>query len=241
MLNKHVRREILDIAVKTKNGHIASAFSIVEILVVLYNWVLKPNDRFILSKGHGCMALYPFLKQRGYNPKLKQHPDIDIKNGIWCSTGSLGHGLPIGVGMAFAKKLMNKNDNVYVLMSDGECQEGTTWESLLFAKQHNLDNLTIIIDYNKIQALDRVDNILSLDNLKAKFKAFGCNTIELINGHDVVSLKTALSINNKTKKPMVIVCNTKKGKGVSFIEDKPDWHNYIPKDEQLEKAYEELS
>jgi transketolase len=235
---KSVRREILDLAMAYKNRHIAPAFSTIETLVVLFNRIMRKNDKFILSKGHGCLGLYVMLKKKGLNPKISGHPDIDLKQGIECTTGSLGHGLPIATGMALAKKLKDREGDIYVLMSDGECQEGATWESALIAAHHKLNNLTAIVDYNKIQSLGRVEDILSLGDLKVKFQAFGFYAIE-VNGHSIRELSAAF--NKKVLgKPKIIIANTIKGKGVSFMEDKPEWHNRLPNEEELRIAKEEL-
>lgn len=233
-----IRRETLALAMSTKHAHIAPAFSIVEILVALYEEVLKNDDKFILSKGHGCLSLYIILRQHGLNPTISGHPDLESAQGIECTTGSLGHGLPIGTGMALARKLKNKEGNIYVLMSDGECQEGTTWESMLIASHHKLDNLTIIVDYNKMQSLGKIEDILSLDSLKEKFEAFGCNVIE-IDGHCIPEIVSALT-ERPCGKPRVIITHTTKGKGVSFMENKPEWHNRLPNPEELKVAYKDL-
>ena len=140
----------------------------IEILISLYETIIKKKDKFILSKAHSSFPLCIYLRSRGLKPKLTTHLEIDIKNGINCTTGSLGHGLPIGTGMAFARKKTNKPGKIYVLISDGECQEGTTWESFLLASKHKLDNLIVLIDYNKIQALSRLDDALPLGNLTKK-------------------------------------------------------------------------
>ena len=234
---KTTRRGIINLALEHKLEHIAPAFSIVEILIALYEKVLKENDKFILSKGHGCLALYYILRQHGFNPTISGHPDIERDQGIECTTGSLGHGLPNGVGMALARKLKNKKGNIYVLISDGECQEGTTWESALIASRHKLDNLTIIVDYNKLQSIGRVNDVLPLDNLRDKFEAFNCYTIE-INGHNFSEIISAF--NKNSSKPKVIVAHTTKGKGVSFMENKVEWHSRLPDAKQLEQAYGEL-
>jgi len=234
---KRLRRETLDLAVEINGGHLAPAFSIIEILVAL-NEVLKDHDRFILSKGHGCLSFYIMLRQKGFNPTISEHPDIQVEQGIECTTGSLGHGLPIGVGMAFAKKFKKEGERVYVLMSDGECQEGTTWESLLLASHHKLDNLTIIIDYNKLQALGRIDDILSLGNLNNKFTAFGCYASE-VDGHCPPEIIEALE-KNEVDKPKIIIAHTIKGKGLSFAENNPAWHNRLPEGKELKQAYREL-
>ena len=235
---KEMRRGIIDLAMEHKLEHIAPAFSIVEILMVVYENVLKENDKFILSKGHGCLALYYILQQHGFNPTISGHPDIQCDQGIECTTGSLGQGLSIGVGIALARKLRNKKGDIYVLISDGECDAGTTWESALLAAHHKLDNLTIIVDYNKLQSIGRVEDVLSLDNLSDKFKAFNCYTIE-IDGHNFSEILFAFNKKVSTR-PKVIIAHTIKGKGVSFMENKVEWHSRLPDTKQLEQAYEEL-
>ena len=197
----------------------------IEIIITLYETILKKNDKFILSKAH---ASYPFcllLRKKGLKPKLTTHLEVDKKNGIHCTTGSLGHGLPMAVGMAFAKKIQKEKGNTYVLISDGECQEGTTWESLLIATKHNLNNLIIIVDYNKIQALSKLEDALPLHNLVEKFKSFNCNCINVKNGHSFQSLFSAFKFSAKEKKrPTVVIANTVKGKGVKEFENDPVWH-----------------
>ena len=235
---KRLRREILDFARKHGLMHIAPAFSIVEIIVALYEGALKEEDKFILSKGHACLALYTILRQRGLNPAISGHPDIDCNEGIECTTGSLGHGLPIGTGMAFARKITGKQGNIYVLISDGECQEGTTWETTLIAAHHKLNNLTIIVDYNKLQSIGKVEDVLSLNNLKKKFEAFNCFVVEL-DGHNIEEIVAALK-RKSSNSPKVIIAHTIKGKGISFMENKLEWHSRLPDKEQWELAYQEL-
>lgn len=237
---KQIRKKILEMAINHNDGHIASAYSAVEILTCLYENIMVSEDKFILSKGHGCLVLYTILEYKGFCPKYSGHPDIDEKNGIFCTTGSLGHGLPIATGMALAKKHMKKNGHIFVMLGDGECQEGTTWESLNLAKHFKLDNLTIIIDNNKLQALDSIKKIISENNLYEKFKVFGCNTYE-IEGHNFNDILRFLSSSAiKKDMPRAVIANTVKGKGLSFMEGKPEWHSRIPEGELLEKAYEEL-
>ena len=144
---------------------------------------MSKNDKFILSKSHASFPYCLILKSKGYNPKLTTHLEIDVKNGINCTTGSLGHGLPIATGMAFAKKKNKEKGKIFVLISDGECQEGTTWESFLIASKHKLNNLIVIVDYNKIQALSRIEDVLPLHDLSKKFKSFNWNCKEIKNGH----------------------------------------------------------
>lgn len=237
---KKLRKDVLGMALEYKDGHIAPALSVVEILVALYYSILKEEDKIILSKGHGCLSLYAALRDKGFNPKISGHPDVDVEQCIFCTTGSLGHGLPIGVGMAFARKFKKENGHIFVLIGDGECQEGTIWESLNLAQKHKLDNLTIIVDYNKLQALASIKEIMNETNLKAKFEAFGSHVIEL-PGHDFKELLDSLS--DKTIKenvPRVIIADTIKGKGLSFMENKPEWHSRIPEGKLLEQAYKEL-
>lgn len=239
---REYRRKILDMALEIKKGHIASAMSVADIMFVLYQDIMTNDDKFILSKGHGCLALYVMLRDKGLNPKLLEHPDIDVKNGIECTTGSLGHGLPVAVGMAFAKKLKKEKGNIYVIISDGEMQEGVIWESLLLASHHKLDNLTVIVDYNKLQALGFIEDILSLDNLANKITAFNCTCIEVFDGHDIDKLKSAFKDDSNLvyHEPKVIVAHTIKGKGLSCMENKPEWHHKIPEGNVIRKCYEEL-
>ncbi len=189
------------------------------------------------------LVILILLREKGFNPKISGHPDIDLENNISCTTGSLGHGLPIGVGMALARKFKNQQGRIFVLMGDGECEEGTTWESLLIASHHKLDNLIIIIDYNKLQALQKIQEVSSLDNLKIKFESFGCYVTE-VEGHDISNIINALekqNIENQTlDKPYVILAHTIKGKGISFMENDPKWHGRRPILERVKSAYGEL-
>lgn len=235
---KELRKKVLDLALETGEAHIGGAFSEIEILLALFDSILKPEDKFILSKGHACYPLYILLREKGCNPKIQGHPDLDEKNCIYCTTGSLGHGLPMGIGMAFARKIKSKPGKIYVLLGDGECHEGTTWESSLIANHHKLDNLVVIVDYNKLQALDKTDNILSFGDIKKKFKSFGFHVAE-INGHNIPEIITALKTEAKDK-PCLIIANTIKGAGISYMENNPLWHGRRPTQERLQQAYEEL-
>lgn len=236
-----IRKKIIDMGLETQNGHIASALSIVEILIALYHYTLTDTDVFILSKGHGCLAWYVVLQEIGLNPDIRKgHPDIDVMNGICCTTGSLGHGLPVAVGMALAKKFKNERGRVFVLISDGEMQEGTTWESLLFAHHHNLDNLVVIVDNNKLQALGKCDNIVNIGNMKRKIQSFGCYVTK-VSGHCISNIVDVLKYNELSKnKSMIIIAETIKGKGVSFMENNPMWHNRIPNEDEMGIIREEL-
>ena len=178
--------------IKKGEAHMGGSFSMIEMLITLFEIFIKKNDKFILSKSHSSFPLCILLREKGLKTKLTTHLEIDPKNGINCTTGSLGHGLPIATGMAFAKKQKKENGNIYVLMSDGECQEGTTWESLLIAAKHKLDNLIVLIDYNKIQALSRINDALPLHNLLAKFISLNWNCREVKNGHSFPSLISSI-------------------------------------------------
>jgi len=221
---KKLRQNTFLAFIQKGEAHLGGSFSMIEILLTLYEVIIKKNDKFILSKAHASFPLCILLKEKGLNPKLTTHLELDKKNGIHCTTGSLGHGLPIATGMAFAKKQQKNSGKVYVMMSDGECQEGTTWESLLIAAKHKLDNLIVIVDYNKIQALSRLKDALPLANLTSKFRAFNWNCIEVKDGHSFKSLIASFKKKNKKGKPLAIIVNTTKGKGIKEFEDDPVWH-----------------
>lgn len=255
-----IRRHAIDMTHYGKSSHIGAVLSIVDIVAVLYSNILniKPQDpkwdardRFILSKGHAGAGVYAALAETGYFPvdKLRTHYANGSKlsghishyvPGVELSTGSLGHGLPVGVGMGLAAKLDYKKHRIYVLMGDGECDEGSNWEAALFAAHHNLSNVIAIIDYNKIQSLASVKSTLKLEPFKNKWEDFGWSVIE-VKGHDHNSLKKALNIlPEKQDKPSCIIAHTIKGKGVSFMENKVLWHYRTPQGEEYEKALEEL-
>ena len=196
----------------------------IETLIFIYERILKINDKFILSKAHASFPLCILLREKKFKPEIKTHLEIDVKNGIHCTTGSLGHGLPIATGMAFAKKKQKQKGNIIVMVSDGECQEGTTWESILIAAKHKLDNLIIVVDYNKIQALSKLKDALPLNSLSNKFKAFNCNCVEIKNGHSFNDLNKGFLKIKKLGKPNIIILNTIKGKGIKEFENDPVWH-----------------
>ncbi len=228
-----LRRETFNAFIVKGEAHLGGSFSIIEILISLFDVIMNKRDKFILSKSHASFPYCLLLKQKGYNPKLTTHLEIDTKNGINCTTGSLGHGLPIATGMAFAKKKKREKGRVFVLISDGECQEGTTWESFLIASKHKLDNLIVVVDYNKIQALSRIKDVLPLESLSKKFKSFNWHCKEIKNGHSFLSLKKSL---NKVKKnkPTVFIVNTIKGKGIKGFENDPVWHAKKLGDKEIE-------
>lgn len=219
-----LRIKTLDCFIKKGEAHLGGSFSMIESLIILFELIIKKNDKFILSKAHASYPLCIILRDRGLKPKLSTHLEIDEKNGIYCTTGSLGHGLPISTGMALSRKLQKKNGRIFVMISDGECQEGTTWESLLIASKHKLDNLIILIDYNKIQALDKLKDALPLENLQKKLSAFNMETINISDGNSFKHLIKAFKKIKKIKKPTAIILNTIKGKGIKEFENDPVWH-----------------
>jgi transketolase len=232
-----------------------------ELLAVLYGSVLRVNpadpdwperDRFILSKGHGCAALYAVLAERGFFPLdwletfccngscLPGHATHTQIPGIEVSTGSLGHGLSLATGMAFAAKLAGEAHRVFVLISDGECDEGSTWEAMLFAAHHGLDNLTAIVDYNKIYSVDFVETVLALAPLAAKWHSFGWAVRE-IDGHNLEYVQATLSqVPYELGRPSCVIAHTVKGKGVSFMENQVLWHFRTPQGSEFEAALAEL-
>ena len=246
---KQIRIRIIQISNRAKSSHVGSCLSIVDILVVLYKNFINKKNIFVLSKGHACLAYYCVLQKFGHfsnktlntygknNTVLLSHVSHKVP-GVEFSTGSLGHGLPYATGRALAEKINITNNKIFVLISDGELNEGTTWESLLFASFHKLDNLIIIIDYNKIQSLDFTKNILKLEPLRKKFQSFGCN-VKNINGHNFIQIYKSFFV-RKNKKPTVIIANTIKGKGVSFMENTISWHYKYPNLKELEVAIKEI-
>jgi transketolase len=256
-----IRKHGIAMTSKGKSSHIASILSIADILSVLYGRVLSKNpklpdwperDRFILSKGHAGAGVYAALAETGYFPIdwLDQHCACGSKlcghvshigiPGVEFSTGSLGHGLSVGTGMAYAGKQDGKNYRVFVLLSDGECDEGSNWEAILFAAHHQLSNLIAIVDYNKIQSLTSVEDTLRLEPFADKWKAFGWSVSE-VDGHDHNALISALDIRPETEKsPTCIIAHTTKGKGVSFMEDSVLWHYRSPQGEEFDAAMAEL-
>jgi transketolase len=259
---KKIRKKIFLMSYRAGSGHIAPSLSCVEILVALYFKILNINknnlndqnrDRFILSKGHASSALYSILAEKGIIDEklldtfcqkegiLGAHPEAHFIPGVEVSTGSLGHGLSFGSGMALAGKIDNKNYRVFVLLSDGECQEGSVWEAAAFASQHKLNNLVAIVDYNKLQSLGRTDEILSLEPFCDRWKSFGWGVKE-VDGHDISQIVDNLdSLPYAKNKPSVLIAHTVKGKGISFMENVPLWHYRIPKTiEEIEIVCKEL-
>jgi transketolase len=236
----NLRKETLLMFLKKDEAHLGGSFSIIEIIIMLFERNIKKNDKFILSKSHASFPLCILLRKKGLKPKITTHLEIDPQNGIHCTTGSLGHGLPISTGMAFAQKFQNIKGKIFVLISDGECQEGTTWESLLIASKHKLDNLFVLVDYNKIQALSKLEDALPLKNLLSKFRSFNFNCINVKDGHSFKQINNALKKSHKAKKPTAIIFNTIKGKGIKEFENDPVWHARKLKDIDLKIAKKRL-
>lgn len=253
--SKECRLSIIEMLTQAQSSHLGSAFSIVEILVTLYNCFITTDlikshddnrDIFILSKGHAASALYATLASVGLianealknyhhnGSKLSGHPIKDSFTGIEASTGSLGHGLSMGVGMAIAAKNDNSPKKIYVLLGDGECQEGAIWEALFVASRYKLNNLIIIVDYNKLQAYDRTNDLIA-GSLQERFTAFGCDTAT-VDGHDYKQLINTINLSQHSAKPRVIIANTIKGKGLSIAEDKLEWHYKSLNPQQYEAA-----
>lgn len=261
-LAKRVRRQVVTLSHKGKAPHLGSALSCVDILVAAYFGALRldpaqpldpKRDRFLLSKGHAAAALYAVLAERGfisdellatYNRDggvLAEHPTPGAAPGIEAATGSLGHGLPLGVGMAVAGRLQGHDYRVVVVMSDGECNEGSVWEAAMFAAAQRLDHLVAVVDYNKWQATGRSDEILQLAPLADKFRAFGWNA-EDIDGHAVDDIAARLrAVPSGNGRPTALVAHTVKGRGVSFMEDDNNWHYRVPDEDAWRAALAELA
>lgn len=261
ILAANIRRKSIDMTNLSGASHVGSCLSIADILAVLYSSVLEVDptnpdaperDRFILSKGHAAAALYAALSEVGFlsseetlshcknGSRLMGHATHHLP-GIEFSTGSLGHGLPVGGGMALADKMDAKNRKTVVLLSDGECDEGSNWESIMFAGHHKLKNLMAIIDYNKIQSLKSTKDTLDLEPFTEKWRAFGWAVTE-VDGHNHDALLTAFTdVSDAENRPRVVICHTTKGKGVSFMENSVLWHYRSPQDEEYNAAITELN
>jgi transketolase len=255
-IKKDCLKEILTLYKKVNAGHIGASLSCLDILVYLHFYQMNKNDKFILSKGHAALALYVVLAKSGYFDEsmlssfyqngtlLAAHPPCNRNlNGIHFGTGSLGHGLPLATGFDFYNMFTNKMNNVYCIASEGDCNEGSTWEAALFAAQHKLKNLYLIIDNNKLQGFGNSDEILSLEPIIDKWRSFNFDVAIAKNGNDFKSLHDSFE-NLRTKntnKPKCIIARTTKGNGVSYMENKMEWH-YLPmNDDQYSQAMEELS
>lgn len=255
-----LRRDVLDMIYNSKGGHFGGDFSVMDILVTLYYCQMNiapdntrdPNrDRFILSKGHSVEALYAVLADRGFFAKedLKSfsqfgskyigHPNNKI-NGVEMNSGSLGHGLSVGVGMAIAGKMDNADYRVYIVMGDGELAEGSVWEGAMAAGHYKLDNLTAFIDRNRLQISGSTEEVMAQDSLSARWTSFGWNVIE-VNGHDIAALDETVDYAKASKgKPTIVIADTIKGYGYSGSENQASWHHRVPSAEQYEAAKAEL-
>lgn len=255
-----IRKDLTRMIYNAKMGHIGGSLSTVDILVALYydvmsidpsNPQLENRDRFVLSKGHSVEGYYTILADRGffprsylddfgkYNSLLFGHPSVKVP-GVEMNTGALGHGLSTAVGMALAGKLNGKNYRVFVLMGDGELAEGSIWEGAMAACHYKLDNLIGIVDRNQLQISGNTEKVMQLESLDAKWRAFGWEVIT-IDGHDIKEIVTSIkTIPIQNAKPHLIIANTIKGKGISFMENNPQWHHKVPNEEEFERALKEL-
>ena len=259
---RQVRRDIINMTANAGSGHPGGSLSATDLMVsVFYNHMrgIDPKnpknpdrDRFVLSKGHAAPCYYAILAEMGFIDRaefknfrqlhsiLQGHPDCKKVPGIDASTGSLGQGCSIAVGMALGAKMQKKDIRVYTILGDGECQEGQIWEALMSAAHYKLDNLTVIIDNNGLQIDGTNDDVMSLGDLAAKIRAFGLDLIELSDGHDLDAIEAALSAKTAPGKPKCILAHTVKGKGVSFMENQVGWHGKAPNEEQRAQALKEL-
>lgn len=253
-----IRRDVLTMVHRARASHVGSCFSIADMLAVLYEDVMRVDptrpdqpdrDRLIVSKGHAAAAVYAVLANKGFFPRawldgyatngslLTGHVSHGVP-GVELSTGSLGHGLSVGVGLALGARMRRETWRSFVILSDGECDEGSIWEAAMFAGHHRLDNLVTLLDYNKIQSFGRVDEVLRLEPFADKWTSFGWRAVEL-DGHDHAALAAALERGHDDR-PTVLICHTVKGRGVSFMEDRLEWHYKSPNDEQLALALAEV-
>ncbi|WNK00323.1 transketolase [Thalassospiraceae bacterium LMO-JJ14] len=260
--SKDLRRLVIDALDGGGRGHLGSSMSLIEILRVIYDDVARHRpddpawdgrDRCILSKGHGCLAQYAALAAHGYFSRqemrtfchfpsmLGGHPERAKVPGVEASTGALGHGLSIGVGIALAARIKKADTRVFVVMGDGEINEGSVWEAAMSATKHGLENLTAVVDYNKLQSYGRTAEVLNMEPLADKWRAFGFETVEC-DGHDVEALRKHLSTPLGNAKPTMVIAHTVKGKGVAFAENEPTWHHKsrVPAD-QIEAMYAALA
>jgi transketolase len=251
---QRLREKIVLVSTGAREGHIPSALSILNLLWVLYDSVLKispfdeTRDYFIMSKGHASIGLYVVLAEKNlikkneldgfasFNSSLGGHPDRNKLSYIEASTGSLGHGMPIGVGIALSKKINALPGNVYLLIGDGECNEGSIWEAALLGAQHQLSNICCIVDHNH-----STDRALNIDSVEEKFSAFGWETLSIPgNDHEAIQGAFANFLSRKSNKPLCIIANTTKGYGIKIMENNPEWHHKTPSAEELKQILREI-
>ena len=258
---RRVRAQVVRMSYRARSPHLGSSLSCIDILVAAYFSALNldaerpqdpDRDRFILSKGHAAPALYAVLAERGMFPRqqlesfnrdgsaLAEQPSPGCVPGMEAATGSLGHGLPIGLGMALAGRLQERRYRVFVALSDGECNEGSVWEAALFAPAHRLDNVLAVVDYNRWQATGRSNEVMALAPLADKWRAFGWSTTE-VDGHDLRALVEVFGkVPDGSGKPIAVIAHTVKGKGVSFMEDDNNWHYRIATADEVQEAWQQL-
>jgi len=259
---KLFRREILEMTFKAGSGHPGGSMSAVDIITALYYYKMRVDpknpkwedrDRFVLSKGHVCPALYAVLAELGFFPKealwtlrqpesiLQGHPDMRLTPGVEMSTGSLGQGLSVACGMALAARLDGKGYRVYCMLGDGEVQEGNVWEGAMFASHEGLDNLIAVLDRNRLQVDGFTEDVMALEPLADKWRAFGWEVVELKDGNDMRQILVALDKATETRgRPTMIIANTVKGKGVSFMENRVEYHGRALTPDEMEQARKEL-
>ena len=258
---REIRGQLVEMSYRTGAPHLGSSLSCMEILAAAYWTCLRidpahpedpDRDRLLLSKGHAATTLYAALAYRGFFPvtrldtfaqaggNLPEHPSAHCVPGVEIASGSLGHGLSLGLGMALAGRIQDRRYRVYVVMSDGECNEGSVWEAALLAPAHRMENLCAVIDYNKWQATGRSNEVTALPSLREKWAAFGWSSSE-VDGHDLQAVSRVLSrVPDGTGKPVAIIAHTVKGKGISFMEDDNNWHYRIPTADEVRRAKQEL-
>ena len=261
LLAKTVRKDIISMLTESRSGHPGGSLSAADIVTTLFfgemnidpkNPKDENRDRFVLSKGHAAPVLYSVLARKGYfpveelntlrkiNSRLQGHPSMKCLPGVDMSTGSLGQGISVAVGMALAGKIDNKDYRVYTLLGDGELEEGQVWEAAMSAAHYKLNNLTAFVDFNGLQIDGDITKVMNPSPIDKKFEAFGWNVL-VIDGHNIEEIQEAIEKAKKVNdKPTVIVCNTIKGKGVSFMENQASWHGVAPSKEQCEQALAEI-
>lgn len=261
VMARRIRSQVIEMSHRARTPHLGSSLSCVDILVTLYSGILNVDpahprdparDRFILSKGHAATTLYAVLADRGFfssdlistyaepGSALAEHPSPGCAPGVEAATGSLGHGLSLGAGMALSAKILGREYRAFVLLSDGECNEGTVWEAAMFSPKHGLDRLIAIVDFNKWQATGRSRDIMAIEPLREKWEAFGWSARE-VDGHDLNALWNVLHrAPDGSGKPMAVIAHTVKGRGVSFMEDDNNWHYRIPDVGEVRAAKQEL-